>query len=367
LAVSERSEHRLREYRDALAYSETAKELNPEKAEERLALVEVYSKFGDYSQAKEETAIALSFGKDSEALKRVGSSFWQRANAASTRGKRRKVLDEAVQFFSDALESVESEAFDKDHPRDQMQSHAWAHHWLGRFYCELMKHEIGIGHEEIAKSMGFKPLESLVNLANAYLETGSYARAEATFLEAGKAVVRLPEGLTAPQPLEAPGEDRPLGELLIDLSLGWARLEAEKGLTPESTLRLVTETEELVSGLIDEMEPASRNSLAADLHETLARLHLRAGQVSESLDRARRSLQCGFRSGAYLCLAQALLTADAPPAADVRQAREALRHAQKLDLRGLYDGEVDELQLRLQQLEKAAAAPQRSAPPRPVG
>ncbi len=369
--VSETGQRTQAELGVALAYSEVANELNPERARERLTLVEVYSTFGDYTQAKEEGAIALSFGKDSEALKRVGSSFWQRANAASTRGKRRKVLDEAVQFFSDALESVESEAFDKHHPRDQMRSHAWAHHWLGRFHCERMEYEKGIGHEEVAKAMGFKPLESRVNLANAYLEMGSYTKAETTFREAGEAVVLLPEGLTVREALAAPGEERPLGELLIELSLQWTRLAAEKGLTSESTSLLATETEEFVLAIIDEMEPSSRNSFAAALHEAIARLHLRAGQVSESLTRAKRSLQCGFRSGAYLCLARALLAGDAPSAADIRQAWEALRHAHNLDLRGLYDQEAVELQLRLQRLEKAvppaAAAPQRSAPPPPVG
>jgi tetratricopeptide (TPR) repeat protein len=366
----EREEHRLREYKDALAYSEIANELNPERPEERLALVEVYSNFGDYSQATEEADIALSFGNDSEAFERIGASFWKRANAAETRGSRSAVLREAVKFFSDALESVESEAFDKDHPWKQLQSHAWAHHWLGRFHCELMKHEIGIGHEEVAKSMGFKPLESLVNLANAYLEIGSYAKAEAAFLEAGEVVVRLPQGVKAWEVLDAPGEDRKLGELLIELSLGWARLDAEKGLTPESTSLLATATEDLVLAIIDEMEPSSRSSLAAALYEGIARLHLRAGQVSESLNWAKCSLQCGFRSGAYLCLASALLAGDAPSAADIRQAREALRHAHNLDLRGLYNREINELQLRLQRLEKAAsqaAAPQRSAPPPPVG
>jgi tetratricopeptide (TPR) repeat protein len=368
--VAEAGQRTQAELGAALAYSKVANELNPERARERLTLVEVYSTFGDYSQATEEATIALSFGNDSEAFERIGASFWQRAKAASTRGKRRKVLCATVQFFSDALKAVEKESFDKDHPLDQMESHAWAHHWLGRFHCELMKHEIGIGHEEVAKSMGFKPLESLVNLANAYLEIGSYAKAEAAFLEAGQVVVRLPQGVKAWEVLDAPGEDRKLGELLIELSLGWARLDAEKGLTPESTSRLATETEDLVLAIIDEMEPSSRSSLAAALYEGIAQLHLRAGQVSESLNWAKCSLQCGFRSGAYLCLASALLAGDAPSAADIRQAREALRHAHNLDLRGLYNREINELQLRLQRLEKAAsqaAAPQRSAPPPPVG
>jgi tetratricopeptide (TPR) repeat protein len=363
-------EHKLREYGEALAYSEIANELNPERAEERLTLVEAYSNFGDYNQAKEEATIALSFGNDSDALKRVGGSFWQRANAASTRGKRREVLGEAVQFFSDALKAVESEAFDKDHPLEQMESRAWAHHWLGRFHCELMEYEKGISHEEVAKSMGFKPMESRVNLANAYLEMGSYAKAEAAFREAREAENRLAPGHAMTEVLAAPGEERPLGELLIELHIGSALLNAEKGLTPESLSRLAHDTEKHVEKIITGMKAADQTLLQAALHEGIARLHLRAGQASESLDRAKRSLLCGFRSGAYLCLASALLMGEAPSPAEVRQAQEALRHAQDLDLRGLYHREARELRLRLQQLAgatpRAAVAPPPAAPPHPA-
>jgi tetratricopeptide (TPR) repeat protein len=363
----EKEEHKLKEFGEALAYSEIANELNPERAEERLTLVEAYSNFGDYNQAKEEATIALSFGNDSDALKRVGASFWQQANAAGTRKLRSTVLGDAVQFFSDALKAVESEAFDKDHPLEQMESRAWAHHWLGRFHCELMEYEKGISHEEVAKSMGFKPMESRVNLANAYLEMGSYAKAEAAFREAREAENRLAPGHAMTEVLAAPGEERPLGELLIELHIGSALLNAEKGLTPESLSRLAHDTEKHVEKIITGMKAADQTLLQAALHEGIARLHLRAGQASESLDRAKRSLLCGFRSGAYLCLASALLMGEAPSPAEVRQAQEALRHAHDLDLRGLYDREARELRLRLQPLAgatpRAAVAPPPAAPP----
>jgi tetratricopeptide (TPR) repeat protein len=360
-----------RELANALAYSERATELNPESARERLTLVQVYSVLGDYHQAKEEADIALSFDNGSEALQTVGSSFWKRAVSAETRMARRAVLREAVTFFSDALQLIESAAFDTDHPREQMESHAWAHHWLGRFHCELMQHEIGIRHEEVAKAMGFKPIESRVNLALGYLESRSHEKAEAAFLEARDAVTRLAPSLSLREVLDAHGEERPLGELLIDLCLGWALLQTERALGSESSLRLIRRTEQLASEIIAGIEPSKRSPLKAALHECLAWIHLRAGQGSESLHEATLSLRFGFRSGAYLCRARACLMAEKPSPAETRKAREACQSAQEIDLRGRYCREIRDVLRQIRRLEggvpKPPAAPPPAAQPRPAG
>jgi tetratricopeptide (TPR) repeat protein len=364
----------------ALAYSERAADLEPEGARERLALVRSYSALGDYDQAMIQAKIALDLDAGLEGLQVVGNSFWKRADSAGTRQARRAVLSEAKAFFSDALCRIESRAFDTDQAREQIERHAWAHHWLGRFNCELRQYEVGIGHLEVAKSMGFRPFENRVNLAWAYLESRSYERAEAAFLDAlaeeRRRLKKEPERGIA----QAMGEERPIAELKLEALLGFVLLQRELELDPKAFEQLVSETA-LILPLIVQVDGIRQPAYLAEFLEVRAWILLRAGKLQECLEEARASLRLGFRSGAYVCVAYAHLDKAKSDTSALEAAREAWRHALRTDLRDRYQQEICEIDERLKQLDSGGATPPTPAkaasshppaaspsrPPRPAG
>jgi tetratricopeptide (TPR) repeat protein len=357
----------------ALAYSERAADLEPEGARERLALVRSYSALGDYDQAMIQAKIALDFDAGLEGLKVVGDSFWKRADSAGTRQARRTVLSEAKDFFSDALCRIESRAFDTDQAREQIERHAWAHHWLGRCNCELTQYEVGIGQLEVAKSMGFKPVESRVILAWAHLESRSYEKAEAALLDAlAEGRRRLKE---APERgiAQAMGEERPIAELRLEALLGFVLLQSELELEPKAFEQLVSETS-LILPLIVQVGGRRQSAYLAEFLEVRAWILLRAGKLEECLKEARASLRLGFRSGAYVCVAYAHLDKAKSDTSAREAAREAWRRAGATDLRDRYQREICEIDERLKQLDSGGATPPTPAkgpspagPPRPAG
>ncbi len=337
---------RVRLLHDALVQARRAAEMNPESAQERVSLVKVYSALGDYQQAKEESELCVARDNSPEILRLVGSCFWARAAAASGRATRRSALKDAVSFFKRTLDLIEKQAFQGDQPFEQIQSHAWGHYWLGRFLCELLKYEQGAAHQEIARSMGFKPLESCVNLGLAYLADGDLDRAQAAFTEAKRVAGRDPSRRVA----DGEGEDRPIHDLLFEVHLGQAFLHLKRGLAPDGARPFINEAQAL-------LDPGERS---AAVHEALAWMHFQSGRLADSQQEALLSLELAARGGAYVCLAKILME-DSLLLENRRSAREACDRALRADVSGQWKAEIDAL---LAQLDKPAEA---DAQPKPSG
>jgi tetratricopeptide (TPR) repeat protein len=340
--------------RRALTYARSAVEMEPESARERLVLLQIYGILGDDGQVKSEAEIALNLDPGPETLKAIGAGFRARLDAASRRVERRKVLREAVAFFERALRLVESETGDDQRPLAQMQRHAWAHYWLGRFHCELMEYEKGIAHERIGTLLGFKPLESRVNLAWAYFEAKAYDQAERAFRDAEtEADKQRPAGHHA-EVADAPGEEEPIDELLIDIHLGRAFLYAERNVKLEAAEESARKAEGLISLLKD---PSHQRQQHAAFHECLGRIHYRRGKLDASDKEARKAIESSARSGAYCCLLYThLAKARKDPkhwAKVARECDELWMRARETDIRQRNRAEILDIRRQMRGLEES--------------
>ena len=342
----------------ALSYGRRAVEMEPERAQERLILIQVYSELGDYPQAKIEAEIVLHLDSGSKSLRSIGASFWDRVAASLGRDARTEALDEAVSFFTRALGLLESEAFDGTSPVEQAQAHAGLHFWLGKFLCERMDLHKGIAHEEIGRSLGFKPLESRVNLGWAYLETGAYEKSEQCFQEV-LSILQLREA-DGSHALEAPGEEKPLDDLRAEAHLGLSFLFAEHSLS----LKKAEEQAGHVEDLAKRLGSARKRELEAAVCECRSRISLRRREWSTAFDRASQSVLLEPRSGAYCCLAWSHLARAVNNGHNLPEiledARFAFLRARETDLRGRYQTEI--LQI-LHQMENLKAGPGRNGTP----
>lgn len=342
----------------ALSYGRRAVEMEPERAQERLILVQVYSQLGDYPQAKNEAEIVLHLDSGFRSLRSIGESFWHRVAASRGRGARTEALNEAIEFFSRALGLLESEAFDGAAPVEQAQAHAGLHFWLGKFLCERMDLHEGIVHGEIGRSLGFKPLESRVNLGWAYLEAGAYEKSEQCFREVLS--VTQPPGDDGSHILEAPGEEKPLNDLHAEAHLGLSFLFADHSLS----LKKAEEQAGHVEDLMKRLGSARQRELEAAACECRSRISLRRGEWSTAFDWASRSVLLEPRSGTYCCLAWAHLARAANNGHNLpkilEEAHLASLRARETDLRGRYQTEILQIVHRIENLK---AGPSRNGSP----
>lgn len=337
----------------ALSYGRLAVEMTPERAQDRLILVQVYSHLGDYPQAKTEAEIVLDLDSGCESLRNVGASFWDRVATSRGRGARQEALDEAVRFFTYALRLLESEAFNETSPDEQAQTHAGLHFWLGKFLCERTDLSKGIVHLEIARALGFKPLESCVVLGWAYLEAGAHEKSEKCFLDALSRA--KPPGRDGSHILEAPGEEKPIGDLQAEANLGLSYLFAQLGLSLERAEEHATEAE----GSLKLLGSARQRELQAALCECRSRIALRRRDFRTAEEQASQALLLEPRSGAYCCLAQAHLARAAHNGHNLSEilaeARLAFSRARETDLRGRHQTEILRIQRQIKELRAGAS------------
>ncbi|HYO15417.1 MAG TPA: hypothetical protein VE685_19660 [Thermoanaerobaculia bacterium] len=343
----------------ALVYAQHAVQMEPESVRERLKLIEIFSTLGDYEEMKAEAEIALNLDSGSKTLRGIGASFWDRAASLRGRGARRKVLREAAQFFADALKHVESDPFTGDSPLEQVQAHGWAHYWLGRFQCERGEYDDATAHLRTARSLGFKPFESRVELAWAYLLARDYKRADQAFREAAEEAEHQHSG--GASIAWGAGEERGLDDLEFDTYLGWAFLCCERD--PDRAREKI----EWARTLLSLINRPSQEDLEAALLEASGRANLRDRKVEHGVRDLEAAVRLSPRSGAYCYLAfakleQAEAGGEAAPEA-LREAREAYRLARETDVRGRYRREFWELGRRLQKMEKPYKPTTPSAPP----
>jgi len=340
-------EERQQQIESALVFARRAVELAPESIRERLVLLEVLSSLGDPEDIKVQAEIALNLDSGPETLRTIGDSYWGRTVAVRGRGARRQLLREAIRFFAQALENVESATLDERRPVDQMQAHGWAHFWLGRFQSELARYAEAAAHLRTASSLGFKPLEAQVELAWTCLFASERKDADKAFRAALVEAARQRAG--GAKVAVAPGEERPIDDLAFEGYLGWAFLCAEWD--PERALWYARKAEHRLAKTSNPKDP----ELLAALLEVGGRILLHQGEIHASVKRLEAAVLLSPRSGAYCALGFAYLspsqTTD-PLAPDaLRRAREAYRLGRKCAIRGRYRGELWDLNRELRKRE----------------
>lgn len=350
----------------AFTYARHAVEMEPASFRERLVLLDVLSRLGDAEELSAQAEITLNFDSGPETLRTIGASYWDRIVALSGGRARLHLLREAADFFEGALREVESAPFGGGGPLDQVQAHGWAHFWLGRFQFERGKYAEAVSHLRTAGELGFKPLESRVELAWACQVARDRRQADDAFREAlAEAHRQSKQGSLVSQ---APGEEREIKELEFDAYLGWAFLCA--AWDPDRALEKVEEAERLL-GVIKAPNQEKQKRQGA-LDEARGRIHLRKGDLLKAIGELEKAVKESPRCGAYCALGFAYLEQARvyPRAAEkaLRSAREAWRLARECHPRGRYRRELQELRRQLQSLDPAGDTPApKSVPPAPAG
>ncbi len=360
----------------AVTYARHAVELEPESVRERLVLLEVLSTVEDTEELKIQAEIALHLDAGAGTLRAIGASFWSRVVALQGRAERLRLLKEAVRFFTNALREVENASFNSDAPLDQIQAHGWAHFWLGRFQVERGRYLAAITHLKTARELGFKPIESRVELAWACWLLRDRKNADRAFQEATAEASRQSaprkDNLPVPPIAQEPGEERKIVELQFDAYTGWALLCAEWN--PDRALGYAGEAENLLPA----MDGQNRKDLEAALAEVRGRVLLRQGDLGGGIQKLEESVTKSPRGGAYCALGCARLDqreqslgGDSKAAGEaLRKAQEAYRLARKADLQRRYRREIRDLRHRLRSASPAqgavAGAPPQT-PPSPMG
>ena len=304
-----------------------------------------------------QSEIALNLDAGSETLRTIGASYWERITALTGRGARLRLLREAARFFETALQEVESAPFDGDGPLDQVEAHGWAHFWLGRFQCEIGRYAEAAVHLRTASALGFKPLESRVELAWAFSLARNVRQGSAAFRDALDEAHRQRNGGSR-KVSDAPGEERKIVQLELDAVVGWAFLCADW--SPDQALEHVATARRLLSSI----PPRRQKELDAALSEVCGRSHLRQGHFVQGIRELEESIQKSPRSGAYCALGFARLeqarqaqAGGKPFRKALRSARDAYRRARESDGRGRCLRDLLSLRRQLRSFEAAVKAP----------
>ena len=336
-------EKRLQEIKSALVYARHAVALEPESSRERLVLLDVLSVLGDPEDIRVQAEIALDLDSGPDTLRTIGESYWGRAAILRGRGVRRKLLREAAGFFAKALENVDSAPLDERGPLDQIEAHAWAHFWLGRFHGELGRFSSASAHLQTACTLGFKPLEARVELAWTCLLAHDRKHADQAFREAIEEAER--RRVAGPVVAAAPGEKRPVAELAFEGYLGWAFLCADWD--PDRAMENAQRAEDRLASIGRANDP----QLRAAVLEVRGRVALRRRKLREGLDLLEESVRMSPGSGAYCALglanlARGQVTGKATLKA-LHRAREAYYLGRDCDIRGRHRRELWELRREL--------------------
>lgn len=370
---------RQRHIESALVYARHAVEIAPESIRERLVLLDVLSFLGDPADIRAQAEIALNLDSGPETLRTIGGSYWGRTVALRGRAARRQLLLEATDFFAKALRTLESASLDQRCPIDQMQAHGWAHFWLGRFQSERARYAEAAAHLRTASSLGFKPLEALIELAWTCFLARDLDEADKAF---GKALAEAGrQRIGGAKVADAPGEERPIDDLAFEGYLGWAFLRADWD--PDQALTYADQADLLLppipvradrkrtpkhasdaNGLPAATTKPDKPELRAALSEVRGRISLSKGDLREGIGHCKDALHLSPRSGAYCALGRAYLSqagiAGATAPVTLQQAREAYRLGRECDLRGRYRRELRELSREIRKAE--GKAPLRTTP-----
>ncbi len=344
----------------ALIEAKESVELEPESARERLVLIEAFSRIGDFEGMQVDAEIALQLDPGPETLQTIGGVYWRHIVSLNRRGARRKILREAVCFFRRALKDVESGPLDLTGAVKQVEAHGWAHFWLGRFLLESGRYDEATANLRTACELGFKPLESRVEMAWAYLLAHNVPQAETAFFSALREAADPQQSATVAW---GAGEERPIAELIFDTFLGWAQLAATLD-ADEATKRL-TQAERCLQSFSEEFKKDKKGAL----DEIRARIQLLRKETSAAVEALEKVARWGARPGAWCALARVALEevqagGAGAPAARCR-AREAFQQARETDIRGRHGREILELRRALRQAEKATEGKAAAPAPKP--
>lgn len=344
----------------ALAYAVRAVEMNPESAQERVLLGQIYFDLKDYSRAEVEWTVGLKLRPDEHNLIRGMVEIHSMRGIAALQSEERNqaferviaLLDNSLQTWQSLRPDERSADYQEVLNKHLTDTYGWPHFWLGHFHKELLHLDQAIAHLKISKEAGYRPLETRVALANAYLDAGLFSAAGDTFCEAlhqaHAAKQRLKKDadwgeveLYARFEREA-GEERPLIEWVVRALIGLAKTCAAQGVRLAWARRHLAYARAWLPRIQDR---TTRVHDQVDYHDTRAWILLQEGNPHAALSELNQAVALDAGALTHFLFMQAyrqLIKKDAGLAAHWteknRQAALALRQA---DLRGKYRAETE--------------------------
>lgn len=345
---------------EALKNAKDAIERNPMGIVENRLLAGIYHALGDYERAESEWQICLDIRPDDpESLEGIAYTYWERGVLIRCSEERRKVFTRVIEIFDQTLELSE-----------EWETRASTHYWLGRFHADLRNYDQAFYHFNVAKSMGFKPLETRVQLGLTYTEAKAFDDAEDTFREALVEVERYKKGGGERSKYLNDTEDKPVEDLLGMTYVGLAMTFAERRVNLKEALGLV----ERASELIAQAEQSSREEYQPESyqHECLGLIYLHDDAVDKAIEEFEKAIAVRVGGlfddgGVYYHLALAYMAQAQSKSADSAQSltrvRERCVDASRASVRDVYSEEISKLPAKLDALEASLAAPQPSLYP----
>jgi tetratricopeptide (TPR) repeat protein len=337
----------------AVHEAEHAVALEPGGAWERKQLAEVYVYLEDFDRAESELELSIHLKpNDPQTVGLIANIVWRRGLLLREPGLRRETFERGLLLLRHVLRLIESEPLRAVSQVDQLNALAWCHHLLGDFYAELRKYGSAIAHLKVALSLRYRPLESATDLALTYYEANAYDKADTAF----RTALAIADAERARRSSFPEVDDSASERHLARLLLGWAMLDAERGLNLDRAEELnrhaqrhitrIARFEKRHPHLPPEWQPPLQ-LLWAKYHQCRGVICFQRGHLTEAIYEIESSLALVPISYAYLLLARYHVAKARNPATMAssrrQQIREACLRARDTDVRGEYSAEIDEI------------------------
>jgi tetratricopeptide (TPR) repeat protein len=337
-----------------------------------------YLSLNSLERAERELEICADLAPDPMILWNIANTLSERAITLQDASTRRQVLEQVYRLLRKRLDMKESTSLPLD---DALRKQEWVArgqlvYGLGWICQQLWKYDEAIAYFKIAQVMGYKPLQSLVELSNTYIDAKVYDDAErqcrAALSEAREQYHRLVDAdkqeQTAQvsdqslrflmlQPAKATREDVPINDLLVQIFVNWAFVLAESGVRLRRAACLLGYAERC----IDQATQLDRAYYRALAHDSRGWLCYQERRYAAAIEQLERAVAQARRPHAYLRLASAYVASARSEKRErdvlLQQAREACAHGSEADLTAKYKQQFEGLLQEIRAIESEANRP----------
>lgn len=176
-------------YDQALIWAREAAKLDPYEPKVRELLVEIHFALKDYYSGLEESAISLNLKSqlNLEIIKKIGNAYKEKVKIQDDVNLKTKLLENAVNYFEHALKIMGDKSYPvvEEKAQEYEENLGEIHFYLGFFLFKQKKYGEATGHFQIARKMGYKNRQNIVELGWEYIKEKCFNEAEQAFNEIG--------------------------------------------------------------------------------------------------------------------------------------------------------------------------------------
>jgi tetratricopeptide (TPR) repeat protein len=364
-------------YDKALKSAREAARLSPYEPGVRDVLGNVYFEMKDYKQGIKELQICFHLDypemdilQKKKILEKIGEAYIKEGEILRDPATRKESFTKAAEFFKECHDIIEDKSYDPDarEYESYIDTLGRTHFNLGYFYHELLQYDDVISHYQTALEMAkairsnVDILEILLRMGWVYIEMQAFVEAERTFNNAAS---------EDKQKLNQ--EDALL--INVEIAIGIMFSKVERGISIDRDT--IFEVEDTAKNWavnteanwdrikMEDKEWEKKARLLALYHECLGRYYFKQGKMNEFkreemnkiIEEFDESIKYMPNPRVYLYLAEFYLP-EVPKyrlgrkETLIAKARNAFKLCRQTDLRQQYKQDVDDLEKKLEALEK---------------